>query len=624
MCGICGFFSRKFITEQQLREMNDTMFHRGPDDGGEEIFETGTGWQVGLAQRRLSILDLSPAGHQPMHSPDGRLSIVFNGEIYNYPELKRELTGYAYRSSTDTEVILAAYEKWGEDCVHHFNGMFAAVIYDRQDESLFLFRDPAGKKPLYYWLEDWNLVFASECKPIMKYPGFPKTVRRDILARYLYQQYIAEPDTVFRNVWQLEPGTSMVFRNGEIRKEKYWSVPEVYERNHREEITDYAAARAGLKTRLQQAARRRLLSDVPLGAFLSGGYDSSLVCALAQEQLHAPLKTFSVGFQQKEYDEAVFAAEVAAHLGTEHTAFYVGEQDMLDMVESIPRYFDIPMADSSQIPTMLVSRLAREKVTVALSGDGGDEFFCGYGLYDRVRQAQKLDLAGSAAHLLGQIPWGGTKLEEHFPVKARIIAGNRDPRTKGQFGLGTYAEAISRMVPGEGIPMNYPVEDRYPSGNWQIRRMLLDMEHYLPGDILCKVDRAAMKYSLETRCPILDKEVMEYSFRIPHGFKYRNGEKKAILKDIVTDYIPKDMLERPKKGFSVPLDQWLRGPLREQLQTYASAGRLEEQGWFDGAYVEKRIGEYLQQGDGGAGSGANFSRVAWAFFVFQQWVDYYL
>lgn len=628
MCGICGFMSRRTITREQLTAMNDTMYHRGPNDSGAEIYEAADGYQVGMAQRRLSILDLSPLGHQPMHAGDGRVTVVFNGEIYNFQELKKELSDYPFRSTCDTEVILAAYLKWGIDCIRRLNGMFAIALYDRKLQTLFLARDRIGKKPLYYWTEGGNLVFGSECKPLMACPGFSKKIRRDILPRYLYQQYINAPESIFEDVYKVEPGTILTFHEGCASAQKYWDVAKVYAQMSKDPVKDYDQAKRELKEKLQKATAQRMIADVPLGAFLSGGYDSSLISAMAQEQSDIPLSTFSIGFKEKKYDEAGYAREVAKHLGTRHTELYIDEPEMFDLVESIPKYFDEPFADSSQIPTMLVSALAREHVTVALSGDGGDEFYCGYSIYENVRQAQMLDPAGALVHAAGQLPiGGGCHLEEKLPFRVRVVAANRDKETKTQFGAGSYVKYAHQMVLKEGeetIPVNYPMESRYPTGDWQVRRMLLDMDTYLSGDILCKVDRASMKYSLETRCPILDTEVMEYSFRIPHAFKYKKGEKKAILKDIAYDYIPRQMLDRPKKGFGVPLDQWLRGPLRQQLTDYANYDYLKKQGIFDADFVSKFIGDYLKTGDGGPASGANFSKLSWSFFAFQQWYNYYL
>ena len=689
MCGICGYISRTVIGREQLSRMNDTMKHRGPNDAGVELFEAAGGYTVGLAQRRLSIQDLSPLGHQPMASADGRLEVVFNGEIYNFLELKKELSEYPYRSSCDTEVILAAYLRWGIGMVDHLGGMFAIALFDRQEQAVYFLRDRIGKKPLYYTFYDGRLVFGSELKPLMAAPDFPRELR----PRYLYQGYINAPDTIFAHTYKLEPGCWMkVALTGAAAKSglseasaelhRYWDVAEVYHAKSADPVEDYGEAKEGLRAELRHAVSERMIADVPLGAFLSGGYDSSLVSAVAQElameQTGRPLKTFCIGFDDPAYDESPFAEKVAAHLGTDHTTMKIGEKDMLDLVESIPQYFDEPFADSSEIPTMLVSSLARKQVTVALSGDGGDEFFCGYNIYAKLHEAQRLDALGAAAHAVGKI--GG--LGRYYPFRVRVIAENRDPETKTQLLSGNYVSRAYRMCGVSGadaqngagacggqeqtesrcgvsradaqngvgvrelqgktgsrcgvtaplvqpggqavLPAGYPIESRYGVKDWQIRRMLLDMDTYLPGDILCKVDRASMKYALETRCPILDPEVMEYSFRIPHRFKYDGKDKKHILKDLARDYIPGELLDRPKKGFSVPLDKWLRGPLRAQLLDFAREERLRAQGLFDAAYTYAFVAQYLETGDRGAMSGENYSKLIWSFFVFQQWYEAYL
>lgn len=629
MCGICGFIRRREVSPKQLKQMNDTMYHRGPDDSGEEIYGMKGGYQVGFAQRRLSIMDLSELGHQPMHSPDQRVSVVYNGEIYNFKELREELADYPFRSDCDTEVIIAAYLAWGISCVERFNGMFAIALYDRKDETVYLIRDRIGKKPLYYWYQDEELVFASELKPIMACPDFPAEIDRGVLSRFLYQKYINAPESIYRNVYKLEPGAILSFQGGQIKTWKYWSVSEVYRQAAANPVSSYEEAKEQLKALLMRAVSLRMIADVPLGSFLSGGYDSSLVTAIAQEVSASPVKTFSIGFHEEKYNEAGYARAVAEYLGTDHTERIIDEKDILSLVESIPKYYDEPFSDSSQIPTMLVSALARERVTVALSGDGGDEFFCGYNQYEKVAQAQKLDLAGAAVHGLCSLP-GVSKLqiEKRLPFKVRVIAGNRERETKTQFGAGNYP-AMARAMVGElptgtrTLPVHYPVESSYGVKDWQVRRMLLDMDTYLPGDILCKVDRASMKYSLEARCPILDADVMAFSYRIPHAYKYAAGDKKHILKEIAYDYIPKELLDRPKVGFGVPLDKWLRGPLKERLLSYADPALLKRQNLFDISYLQKTIERYLETGDKGPATGENYSGLIWSFFVFQQWYETY-
>ena len=620
MCGICGFYTKKDIRIEQLKRMNDTMVHRGPDDSGEELFDAKDGYRVGLAQRRLSILDLSPLGHQPMHAADERVILVFNGEIYNFEELKKQLPDYPFRSRCDTEVLLAAYETWGLSFVDKCNGMFAIALYDRQDGSLYLIRDRIGKKPLYYWEDGENLVFGSELKAIMACPGFPRAIRKDVLPRYLFQQYIPEPDTVFENVFQVLPGEILRFCRGETKKRSYWDIADRYRKGIADPVTDYGEGKARLKELLTAAVKRRMIADVDLGTFLSGGYDSSLVTAIAAGLSDTPVKTFSIGFEEQAYDESGYAAKIASYLGTEHTQRIITEKEMFDLVESIPDYYDQPFADSSQIPTMLVSALAKEKVTVALSGDGGDEFFCGYGMYGRLHQAQRLDGLGGLVHGICGLPGlRQAKVLEKLPFKVRAIAGNRDGRFKTQLCSPHYLDCVRGMA-GDG-EVRFLKETEYGVKDWQVRRMLLDMDTYLPGYILCKVDRASMKYSLEARCPVLDRDVMEYSFRLPQSFKYGNGMKKRILKEIAWDYLPKELLERPKKGFSVPMDKWLAGPLKERLSAYAEEGFLRRQGLFCPEYTQALVEGWLRRGDGGAGSGANDSKILWAFFIFEQWYE---
>lgn len=631
MCGICGFISKKCITTDQLKRMNDTMYHRGPNDSGEEIFQVSNGYYLGFAQRRLSIMDLSMLGHQPMYSNDKHVIITYNGEIYNFQEIKKELRDYPFKSQCDTEVILAAYQKWGLSCIDRFQGMFAIALYDREKDELYLIRDRVGKKPLYYWIEQGNILFASELKALMEYPDFPKNIRQDVIGRYLYQQYICEPDTIFENVNKVEPGQIVCFHvntdktSERITSWKYWDIAQVHRTKAADKVTSYEQAKKELTEILKDAVAKRMIADVPLGTFLSGGYDSSLVTALAQSLSNEPVKTYSIGFHEENYNEAKYAKEVAGHLGTNHTELYVDEHEMFQMLENIAQYYDEPFADSSQIPSMLVSRLASKDVTVVLSGDGGDEFFCGYNVYDYVAKAQKLDAIGRAVAGVCGIPLlKKADLMGKLPFQVQVIARNNNPLTKTQLGNMRYADIIRHMVVNEGLPFQYEIEDRYHEKNWQERRMLVDEDTYLVGDILCKVDRASMKYSIEARCPLLDVNVVEYSYRLPHQFKYDKGVKKRILKDIAYEYIPKELLDRPKVGFSVPLDQWMRGPLKEQLLDVSDSCFLHKQGIFDAVYTNQFIQNYLMNGDGKSGSGAKYSRIIWAFLMFQQWYAAYI
>lgn len=630
MCGICGFLTKEAVSLELLHKMNDKMYHRGPNDSGAFLSQIGNDYALGMAQRRLSIQDLSELGHQPMHSPDDKVIVVFNGEIYNYSSLRKECSGYPFSSHCDTEVILAVYLKWGKEGLKRLKGMFAIALYDRESGELILMRDRIGKKPLYYWYERGNLYFASELKPILAIPFFRGCIRKDILKQYLHQKYIHAPATVFENVYKLEPGAmltvSAAVKDWEVlpHVDKYWSIREACLQGKNSPVTDYSQAKEELKELLKSAVTSRMISDVPLGTFLSGGYDSSLITAMAQEASGEPVKTFSIGFHDKKYDEAGYARQVADCLGTDHTEQYIAEEDMLALVESIPAYYDEPFADSSQIPMMLVSGLAAEKVTVALSGDGGDEFFCGYHVYELLKKAQKLDPAGAVIHGVLDLPGiRGLDLERKLPFSVRAIASNRNPQLKTQFGSDYYWNVIGSLLPSAGGEPGFAFDGAYGEKNWQIRRMLLDMETYLPGDILCKVDRASMKYSLEARCPILDVDVMEYSFRLPHSYKSRGGIQKAILKDIAYDYLPKELLDRKKSGFAVPLDKWLRGPLRSRLTDYCEVDFVKSQGLFDEKALTSFVGDYLKNGDMGAHTGRNASRLVWAYFVFQQWYEHY-
>jgi asparagine synthase (glutamine-hydrolysing) len=625
MCGICGFLSKKDVSIDSLRDMNVLMRHRGPNDSGEEIYSVGGGYYLGLGQCRLSILDLSEKGHQPMHSIDKRISLVFNGEIYNYREIRSQLSDYTFISDCDTEVIIAAYLKWGISFVDKMNGMFAISLYDRKEDKLYLIRDRIGKKPLYYYLHDEEIVYASELKPIMSYPHFSKQINMNVMPTFLIQQYINAPDTIFDSVYKVKPGQIVEFSKGIIKTFMYWDLFQVYSEKKLTPVKNYDTAKEELKDLLVTAVKKRLIADVPVGSFLSGGYDSSLMSAIAQEVFPGKLKTYSVGFHDEEFNEAIYAKEIAKHLGTDHKELYVNEQDMFDALDDLVFYYDEPFADSSQIPTMLVSKLAKEDVTVTLSGDGGDELFCGYGVYDLVKKAQKLDVLGGLLYQGSKLPLiRKMNLLEHLPVSVRTISLNRNKMTKTQLLSNTYEKNINAICGITDGIYRFPIELDIKEKDWQVKRMLVDMVTYLPGDILCKVDRASMKYSLEARCPILDKEIIEYSFRLPHEFKYNNGNKKHILKDIAYDYIPKEMLERPKKGFAIPLDKWLRSNLKEQLTEFSRKEYLKNQNLFNPKYTEIFVDNYISNGDLGAYTGANYSKIIWSFYVFQKWFQRYM
>ncbi len=622
MCGICGFYSKREIGLNNLIQMNETMVHRGPDDHGEELYEIRYSYSVGLAHRRLSIMDLSPLGHQPMTSRDGRVSLVFNGEIYNFLELRKELKDYTFVSSCDTEVIIAAYLKWGISCVDRFNGMFAIAIFDREDDSLYLVRDRIGKKPLYYYLESGNLSFASELKPLMAMRGFRKEIETDILGNYLNHWCIPAPYSIFKNVYKLEPGCILRFQYGTVTTNRYWGVTDKYQELFKNPVRDFETAKAELKNKLLDAVKIRMKADVPVGVFLSGGYDSSLVCAMAQHLSDKPVKTYCIGFEQADYNEAPFANKVAEHLGTAHTELYISDTDMYKMVEELPHCYDEPFADNSQIATMLVSKLAKQDVSVVLTGDGGDEFFGGYNVYSKLQRAQKIDWIGAIIYYAKKIPLVEKNCFKDMSLLLRMVSDERNREIKTQVGINNYIRAIDEMMSGKGKEHYYfAYESKYGVKQWDIRRMLLDMETYLPNEILCKVDRASMKYALECRCPILDKNVMEYSYRLPQNMKDDKGNQKKILKSIVHDYIPQELMERPKTGFGVPINDWLMQQLRGQLEDYADSSFLKRQGIFDVENTRQLVLSYLGSGDKGKDSGANYSKIVWPFFVFQQWYE---
>lgn len=617
MCGICGYVCRKELSDEKLIEMNDTMFHRGPDDSGIYQLENSNCWHIGIAHRRLSIMDLSELGHQPMLTKDKSCSIVFNGEIYNFLEIKNILLekGYEFTSKCDTEVILAAYQEYGIKCLNLFNGMFAIALYDRRENKLFLARDRIGKKPLYYYINSsGELVFGSELKPIMKHPAFRKEIATDVLARYFCYKYINAPDTIFKDTYKVKPGEYVIWQDGRITTKCYWNILEVSSNKKLEKIDDYSEAKKGLKDLLIDSVSRRLVSDVPVGTFLSGGIDSTLITAIASKIVEKPIKTYSIGFYSKKENEAQYAKNIAKYLETDHTEMYISSKELFEMVHDIPRYYDEPFADSSQIPSMLVSKLAKQSVTVALSGDGGDELFCGYSAYDWIFWAQKFDLFGGVVN--GLID--NTRFKELLPDKLKALLNNRNENTKVQLLTDIRQKHALELINGNSKSIKYAEESAISDDNWQSKRMLLEMITNLPGDMLTKVDRASMKYSLEVRCPILDYRIIEYSFRVPHEFKYFHGEKKHILKDITYDFVPRSFLDRPKMGFGVPLSEWLRNELNVDLLRYADNSILEKQGIFNIRKVNWFL-EKIKNDDA-----SFYATMLWDFYVFQMWYQEYI
>lgn len=617
MCGICGYLTVNKYSEQVLWDMNETMRHRGPDDGGVYQSRLRSGYYLGFAHRRLSVLDLSDLGHQPMFNRDRSVCIVYNGEVYNFRELRETLmaAGYAFTSDCDTEVLLAAYDAYGISFLNLLNGMFALAVYDSREDRVILARDRIGKKPLYYYSDSrGNLIFASELKPLLRHPDFRKEIRTDIISRYLCHKYICAPDTIFLNTHKVMPGEYVIWQDGSLEKKLYWDIVERYQACSREPVNDYREAKRQLTGLLQDSVQKRLVADVPTGTFLSGGIDSTLVTALAQKAAGHPVRTFTIGFETGKENEAVYAREVAGYLGTSHTELYLTEKDLFEAIGDLPRYYDEPFADSSQIPSMLVSRLAGQDATVILSGDGGDELFCGYTVYDWTYLAQRLDrLAGMADSILQPF-----HVVRRMPEKLRALLENRDMNTKVQLFTDIRQNHTPAMVAGDSLPAKYRREMQIPAGDWQVRRQLLDMMTDLPGDILAKVDRASMGYSLEVRCPILDYRIMELSFRIPQRFKYHYWNKKHILKDIAFGLVPRRLLDRPKQGFGVPLADWMRTKLHSRLLRYADAGILERQGIFRAGKIREFI-DCLERSDKSL-----YNSVLWSFFVFQMWYQEYV
>lgn len=614
MCGICGYLSDKSILTEALREMNDTMYHRGPNDSGiwEESFSQGA---VGLAQRRLSIFDLSMLGHQPMASHDGKIVTVYNGEIYNYLELRKELEqiGYSFCSECDTEVMIAAYQEWGCGCFHRFNGMFAIALYEKESGRLILARDRMGKKPLYFYQKGNDFVFGSELKPVMKFPRFEKKIDKAMIEKLLCSKYIEAPYSIFENTYKMLPGTYLIYDKGKIRIQNYWDIKERKEYGTKHQLA-YDEAVEQMDALLQDAVKCRLAADVPVGTFLSGGIDSTLVTAMAQKLSDSPVKSFSIGFHDKERNEAVYAAEIAKYIGTQHKEMYIGDHETLELLRDMPYYFDEPFSDSSLMPTMLVSKLAAEDITVALSGDGGDELYCGYKMYDWTYVAQKTDWIGKTAAL---VP-GMASLEKKFPPELRAFLKNRNDDYKTQLFIDVMIEEADKLlgITGENIKYAYEKDLKYL--NWQERRMLLDMMTYLPDEIMAKTDRASMKYSLEVRCPLLDYRVVEQSFSIPHKYKYTMWDKKHILKELTYRYVPKKLLDRPKKGFGVPLRKWLRTILKPDIMKYANTDILKKQDIF----VPDAVTELIRMQE--KSDKIMYSSMLWSFYVFQRWYQMYI
>ncbi len=579
MCGIAGLAA---LTTQaghvplveRARVMAACLAHRGPDDAG--AWESADG-RVALAHRRLAIVDLSPLGHNPMPWDNGRLQITFNGEIYNFLELRAELeaAGHRFRSHTDTEVILAAYDEWGLDCVERFVGMFAFALWDEPRRRLWLVRDRLGKKPVYYSEHGGLLRFASELKSIVADDAFPRELDRESVRLYLRYGYVPSPRTIYVHARKLPPAHQLVWEHGSVHVSRYWD-PLAYAARADRRPAD-AIAR-DLEERLSLAVRQRMIADVPLGAFLSGGIDSSLIVALMQEQSRAAVRTFTIRFDDPAYNEADHAAAVAAHLRTEHHEQRCGEEELLDVVHQLPAMFDEPFADSSAVPTYLVSKAARTQVTVALSGDGGDELFFGYPRYRHHADSQWLlaqprVVRRALAVVAGRLP------VRRLRRIADVLRQDSDD-TYARFVSWMPADEVEEMtgdVP-ESAQLYADILARATGISRREMAPLLDLVSYLPEDILTKVDRASMAVSLEVRAPLLDHRVVELALAMPLALKRQGSTQKVCLRSMLYARVPRTLVDRPKMGFGVPLERWLRGPLRDEMDRLCAGDTIASLG----------------------------------------------
>lgn len=641
MCGIAGFLDQRATSDEAqdeavLRRMTDVLVHRGPDDSGYWL-DRDAG--VGLGHRRLSIVDLSPMGHQPMVSQCGRYVVAYNGEVYSHREMRAELEaqGCVFRGHSDTEVLLEAVSRWGpEATLPRLIGMFAIALWDRADRTLTLVRDRVGIKPVY-WLDQAGLVlFGSELKALRAHPGWTPELDRGAVAAFMRHNYIPAPFSIYQDVHKLEAGCYVVLARGRApRHVRYWDLREVVshgQRNRR--ITGDTQTVDEMEALLRDSVGRRMIADVSLGALLSGGIDSSLVTALMQAQSSQPVRTFSIGFAESGYDEAPFARAIAQHLGTDHTELYVEPSHALDIIPRLSEWWDEPFADSSQIPTYLVCELTRKHVTVVLSGDGGDEVFCGYTryllgaqLWSRMNRipAGARNLAARAIRALSPASWERVAAllparvrPPHVGVRAHKLAdslGRTDPDAVYLQMLSHWNDPDALVIGAREVRGRVWDSDAATLVPDFVERMqYLDTLTYLPDDILTKVDRASMAVALEARVPLLDHRVIEAAWQLPLETKLRNGTGKWLLRQILQRYVPKAMFERPKMGFGVPIDRWLRGPLREWAENLLDESRLRNQGLLDPVPIRARWKEHL------AGT-TNWAYSLWDVLMLQSWLD---
>ncbi|HQU17250.1 MAG TPA: asparagine synthase (glutamine-hydrolyzing) [Gammaproteobacteria bacterium] len=651
MCGIVGLVdlggeSVGGVLQHAVGAMADALRHRGPDDAGTWV-DASAG--VALAHRRLSILDLSAAGHQPMVSADGRRVLVFNGEIYNFRALRSELEkhGIGFRGHSDTEVLLAAIGLWGmEEALAKSNGMFAFALWDRRERTLSLARDRVGEKPLYYGWVGGDFVFASELKALRVHPRWRGEVDRGALTLLLRHNYIPAPYSIYQGIHKLPPGHWLTLspsardEQGGVQVVPYWSAREVAESGARDPFRGTTQEAAdGLETLLRDAVRLRLEADVPVGAFLSGGIDSSITVALMQQESRSPVRTFSIGFHESEYNEAHHAKAVAAHLGTEHTELYVTAREAMEVIPRLPEIFDEPFADSSQIPTFLVSEMTRRHVTVSLSGDGGDELFGGYNRYFLGRSlwnkigwmpARARAVVASGIRAVGPARTGRVlnAVQAALPARLRIQnPGDKldklakilaEPNPDALYhGLVSHWQRPAEVVIGGHEPPTAVTDRdgwaRLP--DFTERMMYLDLVSYLPDDILVKVDRASMAVSLESRIPLLDPRLIEFAWRLPLALKVRNGEGKWLLRQVLYRHVPRALIDRPKTGFGVPIDTWLRGPLRDWCEALLDPARLAREGYFEPEPIRAKWEEHLS-------GRRNWHYYLWDVLMFQAWLEH--
>lgn len=627
MCGITGFIDYTHKSGQKiLRRMTDRLAHRGPDSSGYELYTTERA-MLGLGHRRLSIIDLSCEGHQPMHSASNRYVLCLNGEIYNFQDLRAELESLGqapgWRGHSDTEVLLAAIECWGlkvalQKCI----GMFALALWDKKEKRLYLARDRMGEKPLYYGWQGQTFVFGSELKALQEHPDWRGEIDKGVLSLYMRYAYVPAPYSIYKGIYKLEQGTIISLsepgcREQELCQDTYWSLYDAVQEGIRRPFQGNAQEAVDeLERLLLEAVGKQMLADVPLGAFLSGGYDSSTITALMQAQSTKPVKTFSIGFYEDDYNEAHHAKAVAEHLGTEHTEMYVSPKEAMDVISYMPELYDEPFADVSQIPTYLLSKMTREYVTVALSGDGGDELMRGYSQYDHALGLWNVlkDLPYSLCReLAGSITFSADQdLDTDLARINKFLLENRatdrlsqrltkEEATRRPNFVYFYRHFISKWKDHQKVVINGAeppsIFDKVaPNGNFfnEERALLyLDAMTYLPDDILVKVDRAAMGASLETRIPLLDHRVVEFIWSLPQRFCWKNGSSKWILRQVLYRYVPRDLVDRPKQGFSVSIGDWLRGPLFSWANACLACDQIKNQGMIEPGVVHRTWQDHI-------------------------------